>query len=108
MFIPQSTSTRPKEARLLILNKHKSHETTQFILEYFKNNIYLLFLLPYTSHILQPLNLLIFSLLKKEYRYYLNTLDSLIDSISINKRNFLTYYQKARLKALTFRNITSE
>ena len=107
VFIPQSAPTRPKEARLLVLDGHGSHETTQFMLECFKNNIHLLFLPPHTSHVLQPLDLSIFSPLKKEYRYHLNTLDSLTDSTPIGKRNFLACYQKARLKALTLRNITS-
>ncbi|KAF7893824.1 hypothetical protein EAF00_007338 [Botryotinia globosa] len=39
-----------------------------------------------------------------QYRYHFNTLDSLMDSIPIYKRKFLT----SRLKALILRNITSE
>ncbi|KAF7920907.1 hypothetical protein EAE99_007759 [Botrytis elliptica] len=107
VFIPQTAPSDPKEARLLVLDGHGSHETIQFMFECFKNNIHLLFLPPHTSHVLQPLDLSIFSSLKREYRYELNKLGSLSDSTTIGKRNFLTCYQKARLKSLTLNNITS-
>lgn len=42
--------------------------------ECFKHNIHLLFLSAHTSHVLQPLDLSIFSPLRRAYRYYLGFL----------------------------------
>lgn len=105
VFIPQTTPSQSNEARLLILDGHGSHETTEFMIECFKHNIHLLFLPPHTSHILQPLDLSVFSPLKRSYRYYLNKLTSLSESGIIGKQNFLSCYEKARKDSLTVRNI---
>ena len=52
VFIPRIVLRDPREARLLILDGHGSHKTTEFIWECFKNNIHLVFLPPYISYIL--------------------------------------------------------
>ena len=106
VFIPQ-TEPRDHSARLLILDGHGSHETTEFLWRCLEHNIYLLFLLAHTSHVLQPLDLTIFSSLKRAYRKELQKLSSLIDSTPMDKRNFLIYYQKARQDSITPSNIKS-
>jgi len=73
--------------------------------EYYNNNIYLLFLPPHTSHVLQPLDLSVFAPLKRAYRKELGYLSLLTDSTPIGKRNFLGCYQKARKSALISTNI---
>lgn len=105
VYIPKSTPLNPQDARLLILDGHGSHETTEFIYTCFLHNIYLLFLPPHTSHVLQPLDLSIFSPLKSAYRKELSSLSILTDSTPIGKRNFLICYQKAREQSLTVKNI---
>jgi hypothetical protein len=50
VFIPQTAPRDPSESRLLVLDSHGSHETTEFIWECFSYNIQLLFLLPHTSY----------------------------------------------------------
>jgi hypothetical protein len=104
VFIPQ-TAPRDSSARLLILDGHGSHETTDFIWKCLEHNIYLLFLPPHTSHVLQPLDLSIFSPLKSAYRSELHRLSSMTDSTPISKRNFLLCYQKAREASITAENI---
>lgn len=74
VFIPDTT-TEGHEKRLLILDGHGSYQTDEFLYECFKNDIYALFLPAYTSHVLQPLDISIFSLLKSRYRRYLKDLD---------------------------------
>ena len=74
----------------------------------FLHNVHLVYLPPYTSHVLQPLDLAVFSSLKTAYRKYVGIRNLITDSTPIGKRNFLTCYQKARLDALTGRNITSK
>jgi len=64
VFIPQTKPRDPLEPRLLILDGHGSHETLEFMWECYLNNIYLLFLPPHTSHVMQPLDLTVFFPLK--------------------------------------------
>jgi 4-hydroxybenzoate polyprenyltransferase len=107
VFIPQTAPARPTDARLLIFDGHGSHESTEFMFECFRNNIYLLFLPPHSSHVLQPLDLSIFSLLMNAYRKELGYLTLYTDSTPIGKRNFLRCYSKARKSSLTAVNIKS-
>lgn len=104
MFIPLTAPEDSLEPRLLILDGH-GHDSTEFIYRCFKHNIYLLFLQPHTSNVLQPLDLSIFPPLKGAYRKELNNLSLLTDSTPIRKRNILLCYQKARKKSLTKENI---
>ena len=106
VVIPQM-EPRDHSARLLILDGHGSHETTEFLWRCLEHNIYLLFLPAHTSHVLQPLDLTVFSSLKRAYRKELQKLSSLIDSTPMDKRNFLIYYQKARQDSITPSNINS-
>lgn len=73
----------------------------------FQYNIYLLYLPPHTSHVLQPLDLAIFSPLKRAYRRLLGNLSLLTDSAPVGKQNFLRCYCKARIEALIAKNIKS-
>ena len=91
VFIPQ-TKPRDRLARLFILNGHRSHETTDFHWKCLEHDIYLLFLPAHTLHVLQPLDLIVFSSLKRLYRKELQKLSSLIDSTLIGKRNFFVCY----------------
>lgn len=98
IFLPYTSTLKP---RLLILDGHGSHKTTEFMYLYFQNNVYLLFLLPHTSYILQPLDLLVFSSLKSHYYTVVGFLTLLTDSSPIGKQNFLTCYSKARKEVLS-------
>jgi hypothetical protein len=51
--------------RLFIYNGHDSYISGSFIAHCLQNRIVLLILLPYTSHLLQPLDVAIFGPLKK-------------------------------------------
>src|SRR4029434_5234741 len=61
VFIPLTRPQDPTQARLLILDGHDSHTTDDFMWNCFNNNIYLVFLPAHTSHVLQPLDLSVFS-----------------------------------------------
>ncbi|USP80957.1 hypothetical protein yc1106_08231 [Curvularia clavata] len=52
---------------LLILDGHKSYQSLEFQELYKENNIYTLYMPPYSSHLLQPLDVGCFSLLKRAY-----------------------------------------
>lgn len=68
-FIPEVNRRRaelddPNAAAILFMDGHKSHQTTELkkILE--KNNIILLLFVPHASHIMQPLDLVLFGKFK--------------------------------------------
>lgn len=107
IFIPSTQPNNPNEARLLILDGHGSHETTDFMYLCYTHKIYLLFLPPHTSHVLQPLDQSIFGPFKALYKKELGYLDQWVDSTVVGKRNFLACYRKARQAAFTSQNIRS-
>ena len=53
--------------RLLIIDGYESHNLLQFTKYYKENKIIILYILPYSSHILQPLDVGCFSPLKMVY-----------------------------------------
>ncbi|KAF7524655.1 hypothetical protein G7054_g11351 [Neopestalotiopsis clavispora] len=107
VFIPSTQPADPQEARLLILDGHGSHETTEFMYMCFENKIHLIFLPPHASHVLQPLDQSVFGPLKTAYKKELGNVDQWDASTVVGKRNFLICYGKARKAALTKKNIIS-
>jgi len=105
VFIPRTQPSDPSERRLLVLDGHGSHETVDFMYLCYQHKIHLLFLPPHTSHVLQPLDLSVFSPLKHYYRKQVGFLSLLTDSSPVGKQNFLLCYQRAREQALTASNI---
>ena len=75
--------------------------------ECYQNGIHLLFLPPHASHVLQPLDLAIFSPLKAAYRRGVADLALLTDCAPLGKRMFIECYARAREAALTDRNVRS-
>ena len=107
VFLPNTTPSRPGDARLLIIDGHGSHESDEFMKICFRNNIYMLFLPPHASHVLQPLDLTIFSPLKTAFRKTLMNLTGKEEKTFVNKKAFLQAYHTARDDAITVRNIRS-
>jgi hypothetical protein len=73
------------------------------------NKVQLLYLPAHCSHILQPLDLAIFSSLKNQCRDLLNArqYEGLEESSVVSKRLLLECYRLARVEALSERNIRS-
>ena len=92
---------------MLILNGYISHYSIEFLLEYKQNNVWLVFLPPHSTHVLQPLDLLCFSAVKLKYREQIIDLASLNNAALIKKHRFIKYYHKAREEGLTVRTIKS-
>jgi len=107
VFIPRSEPSSKGVKRLLILDGHGSHTTDDFFTECYDHDIYILFLPAHSSHVLQPLNIVIFSPLKQDYRAELALFDHQYESAPIAKMNFLYCYGSARQKATIKRNILS-
>jgi hypothetical protein len=64
LFEPE-TRRNDRKRRLLLLDRHGSHLTARFIAFYIDKSIDLVVLPLYTSHILQPLDIGVFSPLKR-------------------------------------------
>ncbi|KAK6212209.1 transposase [Colletotrichum tabaci] len=108
VFIPGTMPSEPEAARLLVLDGHYSHISTDFMWECFQNKIYLLYLPPHSSAVLQPLDVAVFSPLKQAYRKEVGYLDDWVtDSTVAGKRAFLECYFKARKASITSQNIKS-
>jgi hypothetical protein len=106
IFIPDTTQDlMPGQYRLLILDGHKSHTTIEFMMKCTANKIIPYYLIPHASHILQPLDLTVFSSLKRKYRAIINQHSYLDELAPIKKQSFLEQYQKARAQSMTVHNI---
>ena len=106
VFLPE-TKPPSNKARLLILNGHTSHHSIEFLLECKQNNVQLIFLPPYSTHVLQPLDLSCFSAVRLKYRGQIADLASLNDAALIKKYRFIKYYHKAQKEGLIARTIKS-
>ncbi|KAI1006849.1 hypothetical protein K3495_g1370 [Podosphaera aphanis] len=67
IFIPELTPTQ-YDYRLLLLDGHGSHADVKFMWTCYQNKVACLYLPAHTSHILQPLDLAPFSVVKSKYR----------------------------------------
>ena len=69
------------------------------------HKIHLLYLPAHASHLLQPLDLAPFSVVKSRYRNEIRALSALDDAAPIKKERFVTSYNKAREEGLSERVI---
>ena len=100
-------SSNSLQTRLLLIDGHGSHATVDFMRICWLNNIYAYYLIPHSSHVLQPLDLCPFSILKSRYRHQIAELARFEDSLPVKKIRFVQYYKKARDEALNEYNIAA-
>jgi len=81
--------------RLLVLDGHCSHTSQEFIRYCEDHKIIPLCLPPHSTHILQPLDLCIFSALAKAYKTIVRN-ESLFGATTITNEQFLDIFQRAR------------
>jgi hypothetical protein len=101
----QHTASRTKgKYRLLILDGHESHHSTEFELYCQKSNIITLCMPPHSSHYLQPLDVGCFGPLKQAYgRQVEDLMRTHITHIS--KLEFLCAFREAFFTSMTEKNI---
>jgi hypothetical protein len=104
IFIP-NTSPSHSGNRLLLLDGHGSHTPIEFMWLCKVNNIHLLYLPAHASHLLQPLDLAAFSVVKSRYRKQIQALSALDDAAPIKKERFVVAYNQAREEGLSERVI---
>jgi len=105
IFIPWTKPTDQKEWRLLVVDGHKSHCTFEFMWECFSNKVYVVYLPPHTSHVLQPLDLGVFASLKAAYKAEADLLNFYTENTISGKQIFLHCYRLGRTKALKKSNL---
>lgn len=98
IFLPQTANNN--DIRLLLCDNHNSHITVAFMFECYSHNIQLLFMPPHSSHILQPLDVGVFSTLKHSYRKEITNLSRCIETAPVQRAQFIKYYSKARSEVL--------
>jgi DDE superfamily endonuclease/Tc5 transposase DNA-binding domain len=106
VFEPATRPADPTLYRLLVMDGHGSHITAKFIAHCMEHTIDLLILPPHTSHKLQPLDVAVFSPLKRALAAETDAA-SRLDSGRIQRVEWTNMYIRAREKALTSANIAS-
>jgi hypothetical protein len=104
IFIPE-TDPGPGRYRLLILDGHSSHIHINFMWLCKLHKIILLYFPAHCTHVLQPLDLACFSVVKSNYRQKISDLAALDDAAPVKKEKFIKYYHAAREEALSDRVI---
>jgi hypothetical protein len=98
------TKTRQVGAyRLLILDSHRSHLNQDFKDYCLEHKILTLYMPPHSSHILQPLDVVCFSLLKLKYSQRVRDL-ARRRVFYINKEGFLPAFKGAFFDVFTYNN----
>jgi hypothetical protein len=90
--------------RLLILDGHGSHSTAEFDRYCSENSIIALCMPPHSSHLLQPLDVACFSVLKQKYGNRIAE-NMQLGINHIDKQEFLAAYPGTRAEALNTNNI---
>lgn len=82
------------------MDRHGSHVSIEFMWICKQNDVQLVFLSPHSLHVLQPLDLAVFSSMKAHYRRTISDLAYLDDAAPIKKQLFIHAYAVACEKAL--------
>jgi hypothetical protein len=90
-FDKWTVSQKRGEYRLLIVDGHLSHQTIEFVEYCEKQRIIPLCLPPHTTHILQPLDVGVFSALAKAYKQLVSH-QSALGAQSVDNHQFLLSY----------------
>ena len=98
--------TSPRTKRLLIVDGHSSYINIAFINKSQDLRIVLLVLPPYSTHRLQPLNVILFGLLSLVYSNELDNWQAKsLGIVLIKKRHFLKLFRAAQRTSFTEENI---
>lgn len=108
-FIPRTGAGKDKDPIVLLLDNHGSHKSDQFIQICLEHNVHPLFMPAHSLHLLQPLDMYCFALVKKQYKRA--TFEKLKNwsydaRINFDKRHFLKAYADARELKFTKKSIT--
>src|SRR5437588_9128039 len=103
IFHEKTTSKNPQRPwRILIIDGHKTHIQLRTLEYAYENKILCLCLPPHSTHLMQPLDVGIFSVLQNVYSQMVqDQLDSCHGICTMGKRDFWRVYKHARGLAFT-------
>jgi len=104
IFLPETKPQDPEQWRVLVLDGHGSHRTEMFMQECFFNKVWVVYLPAHSSHVLQPLDVGVYSPLKRYLRLRLQIQCMLSCTDSPGKPELLRAYTQARKHRLTKAN----
>ena len=107
VFDPYSKKRQQGEYRLLILDGHTSHITSEVIQFCINEKIILACLPAHTTHVLEPLDVGFFQPLGSLYRTELLRLIKWDSSANVDKVDFIDLYQRARSETVKLTTILS-
>ena len=105
IFLPQTFNNGA--TRILLCDNHGSHTTVLFMYECYMANVQLIYMPSHSSHILQPLDVGVFSALKRSYRKEITNFSRFVEITPVQRAQFIEYYSKARARTLIPRYITA-
>ena len=103
-FEPMTKEKANEKRRLIIYDGHDSHISAAFMRYCYDSNIAIFLLLPHSSHLIQPLDVSVFSPLKAAMKTKLNTLFR-TEIACLHKSQWIEKYVEVREKAITKKNI---
>jgi hypothetical protein len=106
VFEPQTREKAAGRRRLLIADGHGSHIQADFIAHCMQNDIDLLIMPPHCSHLLQPLDVGVFSAFKRYHTVETHAI-SRLSSQRIPRSEWIELLSNARSKAMSRENILS-
>ena len=104
VFEPESSGIAAGQRRLLIMDGHGSHIRSDFIIHCIEHGIDFMIMPAHCSHLLQPLDVGVFSDFKRAHGQEMDRY-SRLSSQRITKTEWLEMYARARAKSMTARNI---
>jgi DDE superfamily endonuclease/Tc5 transposase DNA-binding domain len=104
VFEPQTREKAAGQPRLLIADGHGSHIRADFIAHCMENDIDLLIMPPHCSHLLQPLDVGVFSAFKRAHSNETDT-TSRLSTQRISRPEWMEMFIRARAKAVKLDNI---
>ena len=102
VFLPQiGQGLSNTDWRLLVLDGHASHVSIKFMQLAYLHRVWCYYLLPHASHALQPLDIAVFSPLKRAFRSLVAFENKFDDFEPVKKVTFLLQYERARTHSIT-------
>jgi 4-hydroxybenzoate polyprenyltransferase len=105
VYLPETRPKDPSSWRLLVLDQHKTHISPVFMKKAMMNKVWLSWLPSHSSHITQPLDLGLFSPLKRYYREETAGMETYEATSNRQKHIFVQAYKIASEKAFSPENI---
>ncbi|KAG7666264.1 uncharacterized protein J8A68_000195 [[Candida] subhashii] len=107
IFLEQTKPADPDQWRLLVLDGHASHTSNDFVCLAKKHKVYPLYIPAHSSHLTQPLDLVVFAKVKKYFKKDVVEKIRTSRRLSLEKKEIILSYDDARKRSFTEHSILS-